>query len=104
MPLLITLNYGCLFAFLKENKSGYVIALGNLRSLLKQHSSPAPIFSRDQPVKRKNFPQETHSGLVGEGWEERKVVPRGPDLCSRASKHSVDFLVFFGKLTLAIGC
>lgn len=52
----------------KKNKSGYVIALGNLRSLLKQHSSPAPIFSRDQLVERKNFPQETHKfegGRVG---------------------------------------
>lgn len=48
MPLLIALNCGCLFAFIKENKSGYVITLGNLRSLLNQDSSPAPIFSQDQ--------------------------------------------------------
>ena len=58
MPLLITLKYGCLFAFLKENKSEYVIALGNLRSLLKQHSSPAPIFNQDQPVKGNASPRK----------------------------------------------
>lgn len=56
----------------QKNKSGYVIALGNLRSLLKQHSSPAPIFSQDQLVEK--LPPGNSKFEGGKGG--RKIVPK----------------------------
>lgn len=74
MPLLLALNW--LFAFLKENKNGYVKALENLRSLLKQDSSLGPIFHQDEPTSQQKEPLPAGSphGLGERGGKRGEVV------------------------------
>lgn len=75
MPLLIALNYGCLFALFEREQKWICYCPGKLQIFVETGQQLSPHIQSGPTCGRKCFPQEAHSGCgEGVGGVERQCL------------------------------